>query len=422
MAEPPHTLSGQRRDEIRRVAAQLFEASGYSATTMNNIADAVGVLPGSLYHHFESKEEIAVEILGELNRELGDLASRVTGRLGGKGEAPRERLLHLAREVTSLSYRHGAALRLYAYQAPRASTERFHSALRLQAPALERAWKRAVDELLAGQHHSSPQDLVLLRFALHRLTLNAAINAPEHPDPAAVARQVCDLLVDGLTPDCPDDRELDASEAMSAAREAIAAWRPLETPTGSGSRSDIVAVARAEFATRGFSATTVRDVAEAAGVRMGTLYRRVRSKDEILREILDAYTSDLEDAVRSVLTTGTSAPASLDALALVFVHAKRRFRQESDIVKFGWRGRESEDSPFHAYYRQTQNRLRLLEQLLSRGVAHGTVRTIGAPAEIAPHLRTIIWLPYQDCGRTSARRAHRFLRRSLLRGALEAGG
>ena len=47
-----------RRDEILARAAQLFAERGVAATTVREIADAVGMLSGSLYHHFPSKDAI----------------------------------------------------------------------------------------------------------------------------------------------------------------------------------------------------------------------------------------------------------------------------------------------------------------------------------------------------------------------------
>jgi len=46
------------------VAMHLFGVQGYSGTTMRDIAKAIGVLPGSLYAHIESKETLLVEIVG----------------------------------------------------------------------------------------------------------------------------------------------------------------------------------------------------------------------------------------------------------------------------------------------------------------------------------------------------------------------
>lgn len=55
--------SSDRRNQILAIAARLFATRGYSATTVRDIADESGILSGSLYHHFASKEAIAQEIL-----------------------------------------------------------------------------------------------------------------------------------------------------------------------------------------------------------------------------------------------------------------------------------------------------------------------------------------------------------------------
>lgn len=59
------TESLGRRDYIVASAAELFARKGIGATTVREIADAVGILSGSLYHHFESKDAIVQEILTE---------------------------------------------------------------------------------------------------------------------------------------------------------------------------------------------------------------------------------------------------------------------------------------------------------------------------------------------------------------------
>lgn len=55
--------SSERREQILAIAAHLIARRGYSATTVRDIADEAGILSGSLYHHFSSKEAILQEIL-----------------------------------------------------------------------------------------------------------------------------------------------------------------------------------------------------------------------------------------------------------------------------------------------------------------------------------------------------------------------
>ena len=59
-----------RRGELLAIAARLFAAKGFTKTTVRDIADAAGILSGSLYHHFDSKESMVDEILSSFQAEL----------------------------------------------------------------------------------------------------------------------------------------------------------------------------------------------------------------------------------------------------------------------------------------------------------------------------------------------------------------
>jgi len=59
-----------RREELLRIAARLFAERGYRNTTVRDIADAAGILSGSLYHHFDSKEAMVDEVLSSFQAEL----------------------------------------------------------------------------------------------------------------------------------------------------------------------------------------------------------------------------------------------------------------------------------------------------------------------------------------------------------------
>lgn len=57
--------AARSRNSILDVAVRLFGQQGYTGTSMRDIAKAVGVLPGSLYAHIDSKETLLAEIVDE---------------------------------------------------------------------------------------------------------------------------------------------------------------------------------------------------------------------------------------------------------------------------------------------------------------------------------------------------------------------
>ena len=69
---PPTTQTPAtgRRAELLRIAAELFATKGYRNTTVRDIADAAGILSGSLYHHFPSKESMVDELLSSFQADL----------------------------------------------------------------------------------------------------------------------------------------------------------------------------------------------------------------------------------------------------------------------------------------------------------------------------------------------------------------
>ena len=73
-----------RRARILNSAAALFARKGVSATTVREIAEEVGILSGSLYHHFDSKEAIVDEVVSSY---LEDLRGRYKQVLAGDSDA-----------------------------------------------------------------------------------------------------------------------------------------------------------------------------------------------------------------------------------------------------------------------------------------------------------------------------------------------
>lgn len=60
---PAPTAGAASRQTILDTAARLFRQEGYAATSLRAIADACGMKAGSLYYHFDSKDQIVSEVL-----------------------------------------------------------------------------------------------------------------------------------------------------------------------------------------------------------------------------------------------------------------------------------------------------------------------------------------------------------------------
>jgi AcrR family transcriptional regulator len=72
------SAEGRNRDgSVISAAIEVMSKKGYSGTSIQEVADRVGVLKGSLYHYFSSKEELLFRILNESHEESVAIADSV---------------------------------------------------------------------------------------------------------------------------------------------------------------------------------------------------------------------------------------------------------------------------------------------------------------------------------------------------------
>lgn len=60
------------KESIITDSIHLFKVHGYYSTTMANIGNACGLIKGSIYHHFRSKEELALACLQYIHKEFNE--------------------------------------------------------------------------------------------------------------------------------------------------------------------------------------------------------------------------------------------------------------------------------------------------------------------------------------------------------------
>lgn len=93
MGRPPATASAETRARILLAARECFSQFGYAKTTNKDIAALAGITTGAIYHYFDSKQELFVAVVEEVQRVIldelreavsdqPDLASQVRALLG----------------------------------------------------------------------------------------------------------------------------------------------------------------------------------------------------------------------------------------------------------------------------------------------------------------------------------------------------
>ncbi|GAA3940619.1 TetR/AcrR family transcriptional regulator [Actinomadura viridis] len=142
--EPAKGGGFDRRGQLLAVAAELFATQGYSKTTVRDIADAAGILAGSIYHHFDSKEAMLDEILRELLSGLHERFAAIEGR----DDDPRATLSELVRASFAAIDEAPHAVAVYQNESGNLAREEAFAYIGAYSARIEKIWLRV---LTAGQ-------------------------------------------------------------------------------------------------------------------------------------------------------------------------------------------------------------------------------------------------------------------------------
>lgn len=123
-------MKNDRRQNIITQAALLFDQHGYHKTTMEDIADVVGIKKPTLYHYFQSKDEI-LSLIHEVFVDL--LFSRQEER-NGLIISYEELLRNSMRDIIHLMATHRSHVRVF-FEHHRELAEPFQSSIRLKRDA-----------------------------------------------------------------------------------------------------------------------------------------------------------------------------------------------------------------------------------------------------------------------------------------------
>jgi AcrR family transcriptional regulator len=119
---------GARRDqEVLDAATKVFHSRGYADASVQDIADELGILKGSLYHYIDSKEDLLFRLLEEAHDEVQAILDEIVAI---EDLAPLDRLrLYITRQVEYTS-RNLAKMAIYYHDVDQLSHARHKELLR----------------------------------------------------------------------------------------------------------------------------------------------------------------------------------------------------------------------------------------------------------------------------------------------------
>ncbi|MEW1549205.1 TetR/AcrR family transcriptional regulator [Streptomyces tsukubensis] len=186
----------ERRRELLDVAAEVFAAHGYNATTVRRIADEAGMLAGSLYYHFDSKESMLDEILSAFLNELWAGYDAVLAA----GLGPRETVEALVTESFREIDRHRAAVAIYQKESPHLAGQPRFGYLDASRRRFEELWTGTLERgVAAGVFRADLDTGLAYRFLRDTVWVAASWYRPDgRYGPEEIARQFLSMVLDGI--------------------------------------------------------------------------------------------------------------------------------------------------------------------------------------------------------------------------------
>jgi AcrR family transcriptional regulator len=411
------SAEAKRRTEILQIANAVIASSGLR-TTLRQIGDAAGILAGSLYHHFESKDALLTELLRRYHADLDRVGAIALGKLDEREPRPvAEQIVDLGRAVARTAVEHRAALQMSFYERHGSAPELIE--LTQRRPT---AVQNAMESILRAGRWSgyliADIDVPIVADRLCQSMLHVGLEVIRHnADSDQVAAVLSRIMLHGLATSQPRDAALDRSSAFAVADSVVGTWADEDGSDAGDKVAHIRAVARAEFGRRGYELTSVRDIASAAGVGASTVYRLLGSKEELLMSIMSSFGKKVGDGWTGVLTSDSTAAEKLDAMSWLNINAVQQFPDEFRI-QLAWMRHSPPDTANPGWSFTT--RLQEMQRLLSEGIRSGEM-TIESPTSemLARCVIEAHWMPENILREVGAREALLLARDTVLRGIVD---
>ena len=186
-----------RRQALIDIAAELFSERGFQGTTVRDIGQAAGVLSGSLYHHFASKETILEEILSTF---LDDLLESCRGIVAASPD-PAVALRALIEGAFVSIGQHKAAITVLQNERKHLTQFAWFAHVSKVERSVRRIWIKVLEEGIAdGTFRPDLDPKITYRFVRDSVWAAVRWYTPSgRLAPAQLAEQYLTLLMNGLS-------------------------------------------------------------------------------------------------------------------------------------------------------------------------------------------------------------------------------
>ena len=186
-----------RRAELLDIAAKLFAERGFKNTTVRDIAEEAGILSGSLYHHFASKEAMVDELLDTFQTELWEQYDAIDA----SDRTPREKLEAVVRASFDAIDQHHSEVAIFQTDAAYLSGFERFTYLEERNKRFRELWTRLLSQGVESGELRADLDIELVyRFLRDTVWVAVRWYRPSGElSPVQVADQYLSILLEGIT-------------------------------------------------------------------------------------------------------------------------------------------------------------------------------------------------------------------------------
>lgn len=332
------------RNQIKAQAVALFIANGYHATSVEEIARAVGGSRATIYQYFTSKEDIYAELVRECEDAVLEHARTLTD-LGPDAQGLRNlsRWLHEWADIYDI-------YAVVFLEFPGIGI--FENIPVTDAGPVAEELRTLITDRVTGigiTPDLDPRDAAaaLLRIS-HMVNLYRYRGLFDLPSRTATSDALAITLQLMLFPDTPTSiiSARCGPQSTCPDRAVVGTARPRYPAVTSHAddspvRQDVLSVSSTLFAERGYYSVSMDEVAAAAGISRATLYRHFNSKVKILAELTGHALAEIEPLANELNHLAATGPdlLRLHAWMIRYTGFHRRY---NGVIRAGFDGAVTE--------------------------------------------------------------------------------
>jgi AcrR family transcriptional regulator len=186
-----------------------------------------------------------------------------------------------------------------------------------------------------------------------------------------------------------------ASKATRSRRDRLTSKPARRESQQAERRQAILAAALEEFASCGFAATRIDDIAKRAGVAKGTIYLYFRDKESLFQELVRSMLGPVVDGIETAPVAAIPARAIAEKIADIFVREIFATRRKDIIRLVITEGARFPKLAEFYYHEVIERVIRVMRGVLERAVDRGELRSDALARFpqllVAPALVAIVW-------------------------------